>query len=219
MANLNFDSIEAFLSKCKILQNYGYIFPYELTNATFNDIDYDSDGNLNTNIKVFKVVLALDENVNTHITLAKEYRMIDAINKKTDLIDSLIYMPNNFQIIETIERIYEVSIDVKIQDEIERHEDFDITYSNVANLYEVKIMKDIMNSESETAIYDSITEYNWVLINQSNGEVVALNETTFRPALDNLSVIIETTSGTSYTLIVEKRIEDYNILKSVIINS
>jgi hypothetical protein len=187
MGNLNFNILDAFASKCKILEGYGYTFPEQI-GSSYNDIDYDENGNLYTNVKIYKLILILDSNENTHIQLAKYYKATDANNAKSNLSEELIYDNSQLEIQESTEKIYSAIIDSLITLEEETEEDnstdFDIEYSNVGNVYEFKVTSSALSSDS------------------------SLNGTTFRTTLDKMSVILEAEDSSVNKIIVHRLLPD-----------
>lgn len=209
---INFNNFGAFIEKCKSLQEYGYDFPSTFGDIpTYNDIDYDSTGQLYTNIKSYNVYLIIDTNENTHILMGKYYKHTDAVAVIEKLTNELNYDSTQYLIRESIMPIYEPKMDSLLVHEEEsmqdQLEDFSITKSNVGDTYEFKIINSLMDESEGNILYEDVENFEWILIQYINTEttISSFNGTNFTHRIETNSVILESVVGVVYKVIVHRK--------------
>lgn len=209
---INFNNFESFIDKCKSLQEYGYDFPSTLSEIpTYNDIDYDSYGQLFTNIKSYNVYLIIDANENTHILMGKYYKHTEAVSIIEKLTHELSYDSTQYLIRESTTPIYEAKLDslILLEEESmqEQLEDFSITKSSIGDVYEFKIINSLMDESEGSILYEEVENFEWVLIQYINTEttISSFNGTSFTHRIETNSVILETVVGAVYKVIVHRK--------------
>ena len=184
MGNMDFNKFQIFIQKCQKLQGYGYIFPTQVPNGelTFNDVDYDSNGELYVKIKTFDLYLILDINEHTHIPLGVYYKESDALKNKNTFLGKTIYKDHHYKVKESNKAIYENVLDDLILKEedilLDKQNDFKIVYTEqeIANIFQLRLKNPLYGIESEAEEWLDVTEYEWVLIvyTQTGVEIITL---------------------------------------------
>lgn len=234
MANIDFNKFEIFIEKCKLLQDFGYTFPTQLTNGEirYNDIDYDSEGRLYIKIKTYTLFVILSTNEYTHISLGIYYKEEDAIKYKQEFIQNTIYTEEQFDIKEGVKSIYESELDSLIELEenkfIELQQDFNLVFNRFndsveGETVEIKVSNPLFDSElgSEDENFEpeflDVEEFDWILIRYSENETVEVierDDATIDPPIfytdNNLIRLILDEQNAIYKVVVHRLLDEEN---------